>query len=52
MVVGPPWKFSATPARVSGCSPTLGEHNKHVFCELLGIPEQEVDRLGEEGVLY
>lgn len=52
MVVSPPWKFSATPARVSGCSPTFGEHNRYVFCELLGMPEDEVERLEQEKVLY
>jgi benzylsuccinate CoA-transferase BbsF subunit len=52
MVVSPPWKFSATPARVSRRSPTMGEHNKHVFCKLLGMPEDEVHRLEKEGALY
>jgi len=51
-VVGPPWKLSSTPARVSRHSPLLGEHNHYVFGELLGLSEEEVERLVEEKVIY
>lgn len=48
--LAPPWKFSATPARVTGPAPLLGEHNDYVFSELLGISQDEITRLTEEGV--
>ena len=50
-VLGPPWKFSATPARVKHCGPLLGEHTEYVLGELLGISKEEIANLREEGVL-
>src|SRR6185436_14664506 len=35
-VVGPPWRFSRTPAAITRWTPQLGEHNDYVFGELLG----------------
>ena len=32
-------------------SPLLGEHNEYVFKELLGVPDDEFDRLVKEGVI-
>ncbi len=51
-VLAPPWKFSATPARVTGPAPLLGEHNEYVFGELLGLPEEEIPKLVAEKILY
>ena len=51
-VAGPPWKLSATPARVYRHGPLLGEHNEYVFGELLGLPSDEIIRLVEEKVIY
>jgi benzylsuccinate CoA-transferase BbsF subunit len=51
-VLAPPWKFSATPARVTAAAPLLGEHNGYVFGELLGMPEKEITRLLTEKILY
>ena len=50
-VLGPPWKLSATPARISHCSPLLGEHTEYVLGELLRMSEEEIAALREEGVL-
>lgn len=52
VVLGPPWRFSETPARVTRASPIIGEHNEYVFGELLGIPTSEIKRLMEEQVIY
>ena len=52
MVVGPPWRLSATPARVPRAAPLIGEHNQYVLGELLGMPRDEIDRLVEEEVVY
>jgi benzylsuccinate CoA-transferase BbsF subunit len=51
-VFNPPWKFSATPARIERASPTLGQHNEYVFGELLGMSKQEITRLSEDKVIY
>lgn len=46
-----PWQMSETPARLRR-APLLGEHNRYVFCDVVGIPEDEFQRLVEEKVLY
>ena len=51
-IVGPPWRLSATPARVPQAAPLIGEHNQYVLGELLGMPQDEIDRLVEEEVVY
>ncbi|MFC1962366.1 hypothetical protein ACFLWN_04950 [Chloroflexota bacterium] len=50
--VGPPWKLGTTPAKVRRGGPELGEHNKYVFGELLGLSKREIDQLTEEQILY
>jgi benzylsuccinate CoA-transferase BbsF subunit len=52
VVLGPPWRLSETPARVTRSSPVLGEHDEYVFGELLGIPATEIKQLIEEQVIY
>ena len=44
--------FSETPADFALPSPCLGEHNHHVFCDLLGLPEPEYEALIERKVIY
>jgi crotonobetainyl-CoA:carnitine CoA-transferase CaiB-like acyl-CoA transferase len=51
VALGPPWKFSATPARVKHCGPLLGEHTEYVLGEILGMSQEEISALKEEGVL-
>ena len=51
VALGPPWKFSATPARVKHCGPLLGEHTEYVLGELLGMSKEEIAALKKEGVL-
>ena len=51
VALGPPWKFSATPARVKHCGPLLGEHTEYVLGEILGISSEEIAALKEAGVL-
>jgi len=49
---GLPMKHSATPGRVRSPAPLMGEHNRYVFQELLGMSAEEVRRLEEAGVLH
>ena len=45
-------KMSKTPPRIGKRAALMGEHNKYVFGELLGVPEAELDRLAEEKVFF
>ncbi|KUK86060.1 MAG: Uncharacterized protein XE02_1414 [Mesotoga infera] len=48
---GVPIKFSETPASISGPAPLLGEHNNEIYIGMLGISDQEMDALRENGVI-
>ena len=48
---GIPWKMSATPGKVRWPSPTLGQHNRDVYGELLGLTGPEIDHLEQTGVI-
>ncbi len=50
-VLTPPWKLSATPARVSSAAPLIGQHSHYVFRELLGLTDEEIRILEEEEVI-
>ena len=52
IVLNPPWKLSATPAKIERAGPLLGEHNEYVFGQLLGMPKQEITQLIEDKVIY
>ena len=52
LMAGAPWRFSKTPASIHRPAPLLGEHNHYVLNDLLGLSEEEIQRLTEEGVLY
>jgi crotonobetainyl-CoA:carnitine CoA-transferase CaiB-like acyl-CoA transferase len=52
MLFGPPWKLSKTPATIRRHAPLLGEHNKYVLHDLLGLSLEEIARLESEKVLY
>ncbi len=45
------WRMSRTPGQVHWPSPTLGQHNRQIYRELLGLTEPEIDGLAEEGVI-
>ena len=51
MLSGVPWKLSETPGSIRRHAPLLGEHNAQVFGDLLGLSEEELQRLEEAGVL-
>ena len=48
---GIPWKMSATPGTVRWPSPTLGQHNRDVYGELLGLTGPEIDQLEVSGII-
>ena len=45
------WRMSATPGQVHWPAPTLGQHNRQVYGELLGLMDQEIDELEAGGVI-
>ena len=50
--VAPPWRFSATPAAPLGWTPELGQHNREVFCGLLGVDETELAALQAAQIVW
>ena len=52
MAVGVPWRFSRTPGSIDTWTPKLGEHNRYVFGELLGMGEAEILELIEDKAIY
>jgi crotonobetainyl-CoA:carnitine CoA-transferase CaiB-like acyl-CoA transferase len=47
---GAPFKMSVTPFR-NGRARMLGEHNRDIFLERLGLREDEMARLAREGII-
>ncbi len=48
---GLPMKHSATPGQVRSHAPLIGEHNRYVFQQLLGMSQEEIQHLEAIGVL-
>jgi len=47
-----PWKMSGVERKPIRHAPLLGEHNGYVFGQLLGLSQEEIDRLVAEEVIY
>ena len=50
-VDGQPVRFSATDWSIADGAPTLGQHNRSVFGDLLGLSDGEIDDLADQGVI-
>jgi len=48
---GWPYKMSATPPRVGRPAPLLGQHNREVYCDVLGYSAEEFERLKSPGAI-
>ena len=48
---GIPWKMSATPGKARWASPTLGQHNRKIYGELLAMPTADITALEEQGII-
>lgn len=51
-VVGPPWRFAATPARLERGTPALGAQIDEVFGPLLGMTVEEIRQLQRDEVIW
>jgi benzylsuccinate CoA-transferase BbsF subunit len=47
-----PLRLSATPGKVRGVAPLMGEHTHEIARDLLGLSEAEIKKLDEEKVFY
>jgi len=50
-IPGIPFHLSATPPSIDQPAPSLGEHNQHVFSQLLGLSQEDCQKLSQNGVI-
>ena len=46
-----PWRLSQSPRRPATPAPSLGAHNAYVLGEILGLSEQKIADLAQEGII-
>jgi len=51
VVANPPLKMSATPPKIERPSPAKGQHNKEIYCGLLGYSTKDLKQWEKEGVI-
>lgn len=49
--ITPPWRMSASPFKASTPAPVLGEHNDHVYLDILGLTSEEYSELRQAGIV-
>ena len=49
--IGRPYKFSRSPLRIQGPSPSFGEHNSQLLPQLLGVDEPTYENLVQDSVI-
>lgn len=52
LTITPPYMFSETPARIRGSAPFIGADNDYVLRDMLGLSEDEIQRLVDAQVVY
>jgi crotonobetainyl-CoA:carnitine CoA-transferase CaiB-like acyl-CoA transferase len=50
-ILGAPWKMARDGFEISRAAPLLGEHNDYVYREVLGLSQEDCDRLVREGII-
>ena len=50
-LLGLSWNLSKTPGSVRLPAPCLGQHNHHVYQEILGLPTERIEALEAQGVV-
>ncbi|MBI4310136.1 MAG: CoA transferase [Chloroflexi bacterium] len=51
VVMGRPWQLSKAQVKVKRPAPKLGEHNEQMLAEVLGLDEDKMGELEDEGVI-
>lgn len=51
-IIGPGWRLSPDEASITRGAPLLGEHNAHVYGDILGLSDSEIDRLVANRIAY
>ena len=46
-----PWRLSKNPRKAATPAPGLGEHNGYVLGDILGLSNQEIEELEEQGII-
>ncbi len=46
-----PWKFGETPGEIRSAAPTLGEHNRSILSDLLGLEDVRIAEMRGSGVI-
>ena len=46
-----PFRYASVDHWLRNAAPTLGQHNREILGELLGLGPEEIDRLREDGVI-
>ena len=46
------WNLDKTPPSIRSHAPTLGQHNRQVLCDMLGLSQSELSDLEERQVVY
>ena len=46
-----PWKFGETPGEIRSAAPTLGEHNRSILSDLLGLEDVRIAEMRDSGVI-
>jgi benzylsuccinate CoA-transferase BbsF subunit len=49
---GIPWKLSDTPGGIRCSGPLLGQDNEYVFKELLGMSQEDFEKMVEDKIIY
>ena len=50
-LMGPPYKFSATPLSIKGPAPAFGHDNRWALAELLGVSDSDIESLEQSGAI-
>ena len=46
------WNLDKTPPSIRSHAPTLGQHNRQILCDMLGLSEPELSDLEERQIVY
>jgi crotonobetainyl-CoA:carnitine CoA-transferase CaiB-like acyl-CoA transferase len=51
-IIGPGWRMSRDETRIERAAPKLGEHNRYVYGDLLGLSASEIAALTANKAIY